>query len=68
MKNVNQILTLTKSSEIWLKLHELHDGTNNVSEQKHCQAMHNYDSLQIKENELVKDIYSYFNHIIDESR
>jgi hypothetical protein len=30
----NQVFTLKTANEIWLKLHELHDGTSNVSEQK----------------------------------
>jgi hypothetical protein len=36
MKNFNQVFTLTTANKIWLKLHELHDGTSNVHEQKHC--------------------------------
>ena len=28
----NQVFTLNTSQEIWLKLHELHDGTSNVHE------------------------------------
>ena len=34
----NQVFTLNTTHEIWLKLQELHDGTSNVREQKHCLA------------------------------
>ena len=34
----NQVFTLNTAHEIWLKLQELHDGTSNVREQKHCLA------------------------------
>ena len=34
----NQVFTLNTAHEIWLKLQELHDGTSNVHEQKHCLA------------------------------
>jgi hypothetical protein len=30
----NQVFTLKSANEFWLKLHELHDGTSNVREQK----------------------------------
>jgi hypothetical protein len=36
MDSFNQVLTLKTANEIWLKLHELHDITSNVREQKHC--------------------------------
>jgi tRNA G18 (ribose-2'-O)-methylase SpoU len=36
MEIFNQVFTLKTSNEIWLKLHELHDDTSNVREQKHC--------------------------------
>jgi hypothetical protein len=45
-----QIFTLKMANEIWLKLHELHDGTSNVHEQKHCLALNDYNSFTIKEN------------------
>jgi hypothetical protein len=32
----NQVFTLKTANEIWLKLHELYDGTSNVCEQKYC--------------------------------
>jgi hypothetical protein len=32
----NQVFTLETANEIWLKLHELHDSTSNVHEQKLC--------------------------------
>jgi hypothetical protein len=41
----NQVFTLKTANEIWLKLHELHDGTS---------------------NELVRDMYSRLNLIINE--
>jgi hypothetical protein len=38
-------------------LHELHDGTSNVHEQKHC---------LVRDNELVRDMYSLLYLIINE--
>jgi hypothetical protein len=35
MEIFNQVFTLKSANEIWLKLHELHDGTSNGREQKH---------------------------------
>jgi hypothetical protein len=35
MEIFNQLFTLKTANEIWLKLHELHDDTTNVREQKH---------------------------------
>jgi DNA replication protein DnaC len=52
--------------EIWLKLHELHDDTSNVCEQKHCLAKQLHDSFKMNENELVHDMYSLLNLIINE--
>jgi hypothetical protein len=40
-------------------VHELHDGTSNVREQKHCLVLNEY-------NELVRDMYSRLNLIISE--
>jgi hypothetical protein len=57
---------LKTSNEIWLKLHELHDGTSNVHEQKHCLVLNEYNSFAMKENELVRDMYSRLNLIINE--
>jgi hypothetical protein len=62
----NQVFTLKTANEIWLKLHELHDGTFNVREQKHCLVLNEYNSFAMKENELVRDMYSRLNLIIDE--
>jgi tRNA G18 (ribose-2'-O)-methylase SpoU len=62
----NQVLTLKNANEIWLKLHELHDITSNVNEQKHCLVLNEYNSFQMKENDLVIDIYSHLNLIINE--
>jgi hypothetical protein len=42
-------------------LYELHDGTSNVHEQKHCLVLN-----AMKDNELVKDMYSRLNLIINE--
>jgi hypothetical protein len=42
---------------IWLKLHELHDDTSNIREQKHCLVLNDYNSFAMKENELVRDMY-----------
>jgi hypothetical protein len=48
------------------KFHELHDNTSNVCEQKHCQVLNEYNSFTMKENELVRDMYSHLNLIINE--
>jgi hypothetical protein len=47
-------------------LHELHDGTSNVREQKHCRVLNEYNSIAMKDNELVRDMYSRLNLIINE--
>ena len=47
-------------------MHELHDGTSNVREQKHCLALNEYNSFAMKENELVRDMYSRLNLTINE--
>ena len=62
----NQVFTLNTTHEIWLKLQELHDGTSNVLEQKHCLAKQNYDSFKMNDDELVCDMYSHLNLIINE--
>ena len=62
----NQVFTLNTAHEIWLKLQELHDGTSNVREQKHCLAKQNYDSFAMNDDELVRDMYSRLNLIINE--
>jgi hypothetical protein len=49
-----------------LKLHELHDSTSNVREQKHCLVLNEYNSFAMKQNELVRDMYSRLNLIINE--
>jgi hypothetical protein len=61
----NQVFTLKTANEIWLKLHELHDGTSNVCEQKHCLVLNEYNSFAMKENELVRNMYSCLNIIIN---
>jgi hypothetical protein len=35
MEIFNKVFTFKTANEIWLKLHQLHDGTSNVREQKH---------------------------------
>ena len=60
------MFTLNTAHEIWLKLQELYDGTSNVREQKHCLAKQNYDSFAINDDELVRDMYSRLNLIINE--
>jgi hypothetical protein len=65
MEISNQVFTLKTANEIWLKLHELHDGTSNVCEQKHCLALNDYNFF-MKENELVRDMYSRLNLTINE--
>jgi hypothetical protein len=62
----NQVFTLKTANEIWLKLHELHDGTSNVREQKHYLVLNDYNSFAMKDNELVRDMYSRLNLIINE--
>jgi hypothetical protein len=62
----NQVFTLNTTHEIWLKLQELHDGTSNVCEQKHCLAKQSYDFFEMNENKLVRDMYSRLNLIINE--
>jgi hypothetical protein len=49
-------------------LHELHDDTSNVREQKHCLVLNEYNSFAMKDNELDRDryIYSHLNLIINE--
>jgi hypothetical protein len=61
----NQVFTLKTTNEIWLKLHELHDGTLNVREQKHYLVLNEYNSFAIKDNELVRDMCSLLNLIIN---
>jgi hypothetical protein len=66
MDIVNQVFTLKTANEIWLKLHELHDDTSNVREQKHCLVLNEYNSFALKDNELVRDMYCRLNLIINE--
>jgi hypothetical protein len=47
-------------------LHELHDSTSNIREQKHCLVLNDYNSFAMKDNELVRDMYSRLNLIINE--
>jgi hypothetical protein len=47
-------------------LHELHDDTSNVREQKHCLVLNEYNSFAMEDNELVRDKYSRLNLIINE--
>jgi hypothetical protein len=63
---INQVFTLKTANEIWLKLHELHDGTSNVHEQKHYLVLNEYNYFAMKDNELVRDMYSRLNLIINE--
>jgi hypothetical protein len=62
----NQVFTLKIANEIWLKLHDLHDGTSNVREQKHCLVLNKYNSFAMKDDELIRDMYSRLNLIINE--
>jgi hypothetical protein len=66
MEIFDQVFTLKTANEIWLKLHELHDDTSNVREQKHCLVLNEYNSFAMKENELIRDMYSRLNLIINE--
>jgi DNA replication protein DnaC len=47
-------------------LHELHDGTSNVREQKHCLVLNESNSFAMKDNELVRDMHSRLILIINE--
>jgi hypothetical protein len=66
MNIFNHVFTLNATNEIWLKLHELHDGTSNVREQKHCLVLNDYNSFAMKDEELVRNMYSRLNLIINE--
>ena len=48
------MFTLNTAHEIWLKLQELHNGTTNVCEQKHCLAKTNYDYFTMNDDELCR--------------
>jgi hypothetical protein len=65
MEIFNQVFTLKTANDICLKLHELHDGTSKVREQKHCLVLNDYNSFAMKDNELVRDMYSRLNLIIN---
>jgi ABC-type multidrug transport system ATPase subunit len=41
-------------------------GTSNVREQKYCLAQQSYDSFEMNDDELVRDMYSHLNLIINE--
>jgi hypothetical protein len=62
----NEVFTLKTAKEIWLKQHELHDGTSNVREQKYFLVINKYNSFAMKDDELVRDMYSRLNLIINE--
>ena len=62
----NQVFILNTAHKIWLKLQELYDGTSNVHEQKHCLAQQSYDSFEMNDDELVRDMYSRLNLILNE--
>jgi hypothetical protein len=66
MEIFNQVFALKTANEISLKLHELHDSTSNVREQKHCLDLKDYNSFAMKENDLVRDMYSRLNLTINE--
>jgi hypothetical protein len=61
----NQVFTLKTTNKIWLKLHELHYGTSIVREQKYCLVLNEYNSFAMKDKELVRDMYSRLNLIIN---
>ena len=60
------MFTLNTAQEIWLKLQELHDGIANVHEPKHYLSKQNYDSFEMNDDELVRDMHSHLNLIINE--
>jgi secreted trypsin-like serine protease len=66
MEIFNQVFTLKTANEIWLKLHQLHDDTSNVHEQKRCLVLKEYNSFDMKENEHVRDMYFHLNLVINE--
>jgi hypothetical protein len=47
-------------------LHELHEDTSNVRDQKHCLILNEYNYFAMKENELVRYMYSRLNLVINE--
>jgi hypothetical protein len=51
MEIFNQVFTLKTANEIW---------------QKHCLVLNDYNSFAMKDNELVRDMYSHLNLIINE--
>jgi hypothetical protein len=59
----NQVFTLKTANEIWIKLHELHDGTSNVSEKKHCLVLNEYNPFDMKDNELTEQLQGCFSSI-----
>jgi hypothetical protein len=48
MEIFNQVFTFKTANEIWRKLHELHDTTSNVREQKHCLVLNKYNYFAMK--------------------
>jgi hypothetical protein len=66
MEILNQVFTLKTANKIWLKLHELHDDTPNVREQKHYLVLNDYNSFAMKDNAVVRYMYSRLNLIINE--
>jgi hypothetical protein len=66
MEIFNQVFTLKTTNETWQKLHELHNNTSNVREQKHCLVLNEYNYFAMKENELVIDMYSHLNLVIND--
>jgi hypothetical protein len=66
IETFNQVFTLKTANEIWLKLHELHDDTSNVREQKYYLVLNEYNSFAMKEKDLVRDMYSHLNLVINE--
>jgi hypothetical protein len=64
MEIFNQVFMLKTANGIWLKLHEFYNDTSNVHDQKHCLVLNDYNSFAMKDNELVREMYSRLNLII----
>ena len=62
----NRVMNLTSAHEIWKTLKNFHDGTSGVKEQKLCMIKNALDSFKMLPNELVNDMYSRLNDIVNE--
>jgi hypothetical protein len=51
--NFQSSVYLKTANEAWLNLHELHDCTSNVREQKHCLVLNEYNYFAMKKMSLL---------------